>query len=203
MAFLGTSGNEDKNVYFVKIQGLKKGSDKVYFEVQKKDAEGNYVIVATPWGLKGNLDNIKVEKFQYDGQEQTKFKLVMSSEDDLYFLTLGNNKISRTIFNCLASAELIGEISMGLYNNDKGYPAIWVKNDGEKLDWKYSLDELNKKVDVQEMKNGKKIYDASELEEFFEKEVVKNITSKLSPKMEQPKPVASQEEEEEDDDLPF
>jgi len=208
MAFIG--GNTDvKNAYYFKVIGLKKGSEEVYFEVKQKDENGDYPVVNKVKGVQGHLESIKLEKRDYQGEEIVTYKFVMKDKEDLYIVSFGNNSVLRSLLNCLASADIVGEIAFGVYINKNGNKSVWVKNDNNSLGWKYKFEDL---PEVKVAKVGKKeVYDSTERDEFFESTVLKEVCEKLTPSPEAVKAetnpldeaINSAQEEDEDMDLPF
>lgn len=175
----GNGGSNDK-AFFAKIQGLKKGSKELYFEVKTKEDGELVVIKEKPTKIEGYLEKIEMRKFEYDGKVHDDIKLIMKDNGEVYFISVGLNSMSRNIFNSLATVELFGKIAISVYFNKKGFPTSFITNDGAKTPWKYTFEELNAKVeDIKNSKGEVLQRDYSELDRFYLETVIPAIQAKL------------------------
>jgi hypothetical protein len=91
-------------------------------------------------------------------------QLVDFKSEEAYNISLTMNALARDILNKLSSIEKFGWISISVYKNKAGYPAVAVRNDDELVGWKLDIEEM--KALTTKAKVGKKeVLDYSKLEE--------------------------------------
>lgn len=202
---------------FIKIGGLKKGSDKVYFTTSKKGDDGKWGNEGEYSGISGYFRGFQITDKEFDGNKYKEIQINLSDAGDDYCLSgsLGS-KMFQGIANSLAGSSPLGYLEFSIGFNKKGYPACWIKNGGENTDWAISWEEQKELVDVITNKKGEFVSrDDSELVEalvkkLLEVEMVEGnlIDSIPSTQVEQmnkvaDKVVAEKVEEESDEDLPW
>lgn len=161
-----TAGNNS----FVTIVWLKKWDDeKLNFLVKKWDSEEKWNV------LTGELEKIELSSYEYEWQKRDTVKITIADVTEKYVISTAFTTIAKSLLNSLASAETFWQLELKLYVNKKGYNSIYVANDNTRLEWKYTIEELNSKVDKIQKKNGEVVMDYSELDEFYKNTVVKQI----------------------------
>ncbi len=177
--------------------------------------------------VSGTLTKVECSKREWEGQEYDVIKVTLTDyeKDESYLLDLRQNSVARNIYNSILSLKTFDNVSVGLYekkgsgdNAGKKFPAVSVKQGGNRTEWAFKLDEL---PEIKKVKVGKKVaIDSSELDEFYVKhltefgERLKNTKQAAPPKKEvkqqQEDPLADlgSEAEQEDDlgidsDIPF
>lgn len=150
-----------------------------YFATQKKDGD-KWVEDAQYNSIAGNLVKVEHGTYEYEGEVKNKIKLELSSETGTYVLESNLTGLARSIINCLASAELhsMSEIEINVYSNKRDYPAASVKENGKKLDWKYSIED-QPAVEKSEWK-GKTLTDYSGVDKFFINVLLNEVGGKLN-----------------------
>lgn len=202
---------------FVRIKGLKAGSDKVYFTTPVKGANGWEDQGEFP-GISGYFKGYSITDKQYEGKPYKEFQLTIVDAGEEFCLT-GSLKsmIWKGIANSLAGSSPLGWLEFSVGMNKKGYASCWIKNGGENTEWALSWDQQQELVDITYNKKGEvvdrdedKLIDAliaalSEVE-AMEGNLIDSISNDQVDMMEetvnatQESPVAQVEEE---DDLPF
>lgn len=135
---MGFTKDEWKKWKFVKILGLKKEDKYPYFEVSWEQIEENKF----SW----RLISIKADTYEYEGKEKDVIKMKFKDWEDIYILWIGFNQFWKTIVSSLASQEAVWEVGLTVYLNKAWYKSIFVTNNWEKAEWKYSIDEVKKMV---------------------------------------------------------
>lgn len=158
------------NYINVKIKGLKKWDDKVYFEIvdQWEIHQWNYI--------EGYFSKIVKWSFEFEWKTIETFAIHLkdTQTDSIIVLNMSYNSISRSIINCLASIPKLNLIRIQLYINKDWYKAVFLQNDWEKLSWKYQIEEMNQHIETITKKNWEKIVDYTELDNRF-KETIEQI----------------------------
>lgn len=186
-----TNGGGNKKFFNFKIKTKESvdGKDvKVapYFQVDTKVGDEYVVQPGKPKYVSGNLSRVKLGSYEYEKETIDTIQLYLEDGDEVYNVDLRFNLISRNIFNSLFNLKSFENLTLSLYENktEKGvFPAVSIKQNDTRVDWKYKLDELPK---VKKVKLGKKeAIDSSELDEFFLnelKELVERVEA--APKIE-------------------
>jgi hypothetical protein len=131
------------NVTFVNMKSPKDKDP--YFAPQVKEGDkwvdGDHVNT-----ISGNLVAVSHGEYEYEGKKKKTFKFELQSEGGNYVVESNLTGLARSIINCLANAELgaMSDIKIVLYQNKKGFPGAAVTENGKKLEWKYSFEELPK-----------------------------------------------------------
>lgn len=120
----------------------------------------------------GTLTRIetKLEKgFKDDEFYQTRIFLQDSSANETYLLPVRFNIPTRGLINALLGLKSFEDITIKYFRSQKGYDTYYVSQGGEKVGWKYKLEELPtaKEVTFQ----GKTLRDYSDLDQFFISEI--------------------------------
>lgn len=179
-----TSTNQNTlNTLYVKVIWLKIGETDLYFEAKKKE-DNTYNVVSRGDVVSGRLKEITVKEYESNGKlcKSVNFTFI-DDEDTKIILNLGINKLSRQVLNLLINSDKLDVLDFKLYRNKKNYACMEIKNNWEKLGWKYDFNDLNKKVDYIKNKKGEVISaDYSELDEWFINEIIPEIAQKINRK---------------------
>ena len=178
---------ESANVFYLKVKNTKKGEKPIIEVSQKKDDK--YEIIQTVTSVSGVLEKIEEHSYTWEGETIKTLKfhirdtnaLNKNHDQELYILTMNFNGLSRNILNTLASSKsLIGSVEFSFYQNKNGYPSVGILVNGERGEWMYPVEELNKMVEVVKNKKGEVVStDTTELDEFFLKALKNEIIPKL------------------------
>ncbi len=169
--------NDYKNRYFIKIR-TKDENKKLDPRFTVTVKEGKQYIDKKPqkWML-GYLFKVEKGSYEWEGKTNKTAKFYFKSGEDTYILEGTYTNILRSIINSLASADFFGPIKITIYESKKGYAAIFMQNDGQKMGWKYSWEE--QMITAGEDPSVGKIHDGNmpHLNEFFERVLVEDIAA--------------------------
>lgn len=143
---------DNLKLFFLKVKGLKAGETIHMIQEQSNGKGVKPTLLVKENGdpdtirnISGVLEGVFIRENEYQGDTIRELKVVLADEaaQERYIVGVGMNSISRDIMNRLISGNLKGKvIEISVYMNDKGYPAVSVKANGERVDWKYSIDDL-------------------------------------------------------------
>ena len=162
--------------YYVKMLGTKKeDKDKpVIFAFSMKNQQtGDYEIREQSQDFEGTFTDLNVEEFEFEGKKKKVIKVVLHDGNFRYVLSLGFSMLGRSAINSLASIkEMGGILTLTCYRNSKtGYPSLFLEYNGQRLEWKYSIDQLPKPKEVEF--NGDVMKDYTAMNKLFEDEAKK------------------------------
>lgn len=176
--------------------------DQLWFQIGKKEwDERHNDLFDTVSG-----EFVKVEEGKYttsEWEERELIKIVLRDDQvGKIIISTAWTGVARNIINSLAWDEKLGKIEMWLYKkawkDGKYYPNIRLKNNWERMKWKYSIEEQQAMVKEVEFK-GKSMRDFTDFEDKLRWEYESiNTKSQYSEK-----PVEVEETEEPTPDLPF
>lgn len=157
-------------VYFVKA----KTKDLAYFEFRKK--VGNVISVdprKTICTIDGEVEKMEMGEYTYENKEIKTLKIHLKKrikeKTVLFILNLSYTQTTRSIINSLlACNKPITRLCIVLYKNAAGFSSVKMTINGERAEWKYSIEEMKKHIDKIVNKKGEFISnDYSELDELF------------------------------------
>lgn len=139
---------------YAKLTGLKEG-EQVRFDITKKNKNGDgYLSDGSEKVLSGFLVGAYHDTWTYQGVLKDKCKIVLNdpnagTEGETYYVEFSpSTSIGRGIINALlGTTNYISAVKLSLYNNkDNGRASIGMYIGNERMNWKYTVDELNKYV---------------------------------------------------------
>lgn len=167
---LGSNKSNNNKVYFLKITTKDKDKKNVapHFAVSEKVGD-KWEVTKEVKDVSGNLTGVTIEKKTWEDQEYDVIKLALEDTEtqETYVLDLRQNLLSRSIFNSFLNLKTFDNIEVGLYTKkgEGAYPAVSVKQNGERVSWAFELDKLPK---IEKVKVGKKeVVDSTQLDEFY------------------------------------
>jgi hypothetical protein len=180
----GNQNQDNYSNFYVKLQGLKKGSKECFFEFKQKQGD-TYVVTDKNSSFDGVLESIKQEEIEHEGKKKPVLKITLRDDfaTERYILTLGMNNVSRSLISSLSTADKLESLSFWTMMGDKGFPIFVAKANGsqEKLQWGHDMVELQKKL-VTEHKIGDDIIrDYSALDKFLLGEILPTVIAKVVP----------------------
>lgn len=121
----------------------------------------------------GSLVKLDIKDREYNGivNKEAKLYLKDASVNELYVLSLSFRMDSRSLFNGLLNLQTNDPITVSIYENKKGYTSYSLKQNGVRVDWKFSLDDLPQPTSV--TFKGKTMNDYSIVDDFFAEELNK------------------------------
>lgn len=167
---MGFSNNAGENMTFVKLRSPKKGeTTPPVFVIKGKGEDGKWEDKETHNSFSGYLMDIETKDFEFQGNPGTTLITKWKDNSGATFQIEQNFKIgiSRSLINSLAGIDNFGEIAMSLYTNKKGYASIWVKNDGQDVNWHTKVEDLPKPEPLKNKKGEIISYDDSDATEFY------------------------------------
>lgn len=204
---MGLSNRQGQQRTYLKIYSKEPGVDqKAAFFGKQAKVNDKWEVTERYTNISGRLTSIEHLTNTYKDEELNSVKFVIQDGDEAFHIQGSFGSLVYNILNTLASVNsFAGELAVNLYVNKNGYPSAFVTMDGERVGWKYTLDEVPE-VKVVEV-GKKKVRDSAQLEAFYIK-VIDNIRSVVgSDPIEDPiATVAAAEIDfsvDEDDDLPF
>lgn len=167
---LGSNKSNNNKVYFLKVttKDAEKKNVAPHFAVSEKVGD-KWEVTSQVKDVSGNLTGVTIEKKTWEEQEYDVIKLALEdpATQETYVLDLRQNLLARSIFNSFLNLKTFENIEVGLYTKkgEGAYPAVSVKQNGERVSWAYELDQLPK---IAKVKVGKKeVVDSTELDEFY------------------------------------
>ncbi len=151
--------------------------------------------------VNGNLVKIEFKEREFKGIKNKHVVLYIRDDaaNETYSLDLTYNLPSRSLFNGLAGMQSFDNISVSYYESKKGYATYALQQNGERVDWKFKLEELPQPIKV--MFKGKEQSDFQPLDDFFEKEL-QEVVKRLGGKSTEVKK-ESKVEKDDDSSVPF
>lgn len=164
-------------------QKFDKTDNLLFFSPRAKDANGQKVkpfftitklvgdkfekLEETATEVTGSLVKIDVKDREYNGVVGKEAKLYLKDgvANEMYVLSLSFRMDSRSLFNGLVNLQNNEPITISIYENKKGYTAYSLKQNGVRVDWKFSQDDLPQPESV--VFKGKKQYDYTVVDNFY------------------------------------
>jgi hypothetical protein len=138
----GNTSDENKNVYYVKIKGLKQEHEGApWIGLEQKVGDDYKEVQKSTW-INGWLSKAAVDSYEYKGKQTKTIELTLEDGDDKYILQSSYNQLSRSLINSLLSTNEYGDIKISVYLNKSKFKSIYVENNGQKMEWKYKIEEL-------------------------------------------------------------
>lgn len=199
MARGSQEGAYQGSLYYANVAGTKEG-EQVHFELTRPNPEDkkNPIKEGSEKKLTGYLVGAQHRVWNYQDRAIDSLVLTLNdpkagNEGETYRIELSaGSSIGRSIMNSLLHAEsFIPPLTISLYNTKEGgYANVGMYLGGDRLEWKYTFDELKKYIGVTKEKvkdaSGKVVIkerkDYLELNEFllneFKSKVVPMVTSR-------------------------
>lgn len=168
---MGAKNTANKSVTYLKLKAKTSETDLTPVFAKQEKEDGHYVITETFNSVDGYLKEITSETYEYEGETKHKCKMKFADKGgEITFVESNFNNLLYGILNSFLGAPMgFVEIQVWLSkerDNGKRYASAAVKNNGQKTEWKFKIDELPKPQKVGEVK-GKAIYDDSNVIEFW------------------------------------
>lgn len=173
---MGFSNQTNSRMILASMKTIKEGEQQVPYFIIKDKVNGEWVEKDRFKNFTGHPYDIELGEYTWKNAPVDTVKMLLMDGQDKVQLEFNlDNGLSRSLLNTLLGESHIGELSMSLYVNAKGYPAIGIENDGNKTQWKYKFEEFPV---VQKNAKGVVIDNAEYLE--FMKKMVADIKLKLN-----------------------
>lgn len=182
--------------------------------------EGDKVVQEdrTVTSVSGDLFKLDFKQHEYEGNvtEEAIFFLrdkAAGPEGESYRLGIRFGTTGRSLFNSLASladGDNFNGLQLDYYRSKKGYDSFALKQNGEKVSWKYELKDLPQPLEIKHPVSGKVLQrDFSAVNAFLKEELLK-IAAKVNKGGTTPAPASAKtpaaapaEKPAPDDSIPF
>lgn len=154
--------------------------EKPRFEVSRVNADGNIEKTdETANNVSGNLVKLDFKEREIKGQKTKHVVLYIqdSQANETYFIDFTYRISTRSLFNAMLSLKDNKDIELSIYRSKKGYESFGLRQAGEQVSWKYSLDALPQAEQIKDKKGAIVKTDFSEVNDFFENELRALATS--------------------------
>lgn len=164
-----------------------KTQDKSVFVVKTRDEAGKFAEVDKVFDIGGNLIKVEPQKTEWQGKTIESMLINLVDGDDFYAISFPYGIATRAFFNALLSLKTFEGLEIGTYmtkpksEGGKSYPAIALRQNGELIKWKYSLDDLPKVKEI--TFKGQTMRDYSETDAFFNAQLVELNKTIKAPKV--------------------
>lgn len=214
-------GSNDSNAGMdLMVLSLKQKKDQKnvppYFAVKRKNEDtGKWETVDETNAVSGSLESIEVQTQEYEGNEYKTAKIKMKDADakEMYLIDAKFSYLSRSLFNALISLENFDKVHISLYETKRKSDGKVFANSAVRdltkpkednmVRWKYERDEIPAVEKVMNKKGEVKLFDSSEVDEFFEKELKELAARVEAAKGENSKEESSQRADEDENDVSF
>lgn len=164
----------------------------MFFKQAKVD--GKWVETEAFNVLEGQLKDIRIKSYEYDGQTKENLEVELYDIDGSYVFSLGLRAMAaQNILNTLEGEKSIGilrfETGKPKEHNGKWYPTLYIKNNGEKTSWAFTKDSAIQppKVTTEKDEDGNVIKRGQKkLDEFWKGVAEKIKNEKCIPQQGQP-----------------
>jgi hypothetical protein len=135
--------------YFLSLQAKKDNVLAPHFRVQTR--ENNQTITLNDEvEFSGNLLSLGHGQYEHEGKTQRTIIIILVDGDNEYKLEVNTNtNTGRNIMNrFIGPTGTFGWIVIRTYLKDQKYVGIHITSDGQRLEWKYSADDVKDKIDT-------------------------------------------------------
>jgi hypothetical protein len=204
----GSKFERNDNIFFFSQKSKDKDGKKVapFFEISRPNGDKIEKLEETATEVGGTLIKVKVEEGEWQGSKTFSAKLYLKDESrkELYVVNTSFRMDSRSLYNGLINLETYDNVNISTYQTKKLFPAYSIKQNGNRVDWKYKIEELPEPITV--MLKGKKVNDYTPIDEFFVKEL-NELAARLSGKKSESVPetasTTSSSDTSSSEDVPF
>ena len=182
MAYGNKSNDGLETLYSFRVV-TKDGNNKKappYFSVSKKNVEtGEWENDVDKCSfISGRIDSIFHSETEWEGDILNRVAVYIIDNDEKYKLDLNMNMLSRSLLNSLLNIDKSKPVHISLYENDRGYPSVALRQDDQLVSWKFQQDELPEIPET--VFKGKPLRDYSKQEDFFLEQLVESFGMRSS-----------------------
>lgn len=175
--FDSDASSNGKPVFYIQIKT--KGLPEPLFQIVSKDTGA----ISTVKSIDGNITGIQYTENEYEGNKIKGYRLTVDSPDGVGLLSLGFTSLARSIYNSLLGLTHADGVKISLYKNKKGYDAVSVTQNGEKVAWAIDMKDENLTPEIVKdakgedvLIDGKKIIKWEKVVDFLIAEINKKFT---------------------------
>lgn len=190
---MGASNNKNANAKFYKLKeddnDTSETKGQYRFFLQVKDANG-WKSGESFSEMTGYVKKLEVKSYELQGATKENLTLILkdNESDESIFIQCGfTSSAAQNILNTLAGENSLGlikfETGKPKESNGKWYPTMYIKNDGEKTNWRYSPNNGTwndiPKITTTKDEDGNNIKRGVKANTDFWKKVLADINSRL------------------------
>jgi hypothetical protein len=149
---LGKPQRKDLKAFSLKIKT--KDLPKPEFVVSERRGEKFEELPEREYSVSGNLIGVEPKETVWQGKTIKSVNVTLTDGDQIYFVTVPYSNLGRGLMNSLLGLKAFGEVEISLYQTKpktdgaKTYPAVSLRQGGEIVRWRYSMDELPKPQEI-------------------------------------------------------
>lgn len=149
---MGAKNTESTGKKFFKLVENENKDSKMFgrFEfVEQVKENGKWVPGPQYNTLEGGITDVSTQEYEWEGKKVTNLRIAMDDGFEKMEFSLGFNSIAaQNILNTLAGEEKYGTFSFQCGApktfNGKSFPTVYIKNNGQKTNWKFKSAEIPK-----------------------------------------------------------
>lgn len=155
-----------------------KETNNIHFEInQGKDKDGNELPPQIKRNYTGRLKEVKIKNWTYKDKPKESIQFIFDEGESETWIECGWSNVSKGILNTIDGSDAIGQVSISLYKNKKGYASAYVEVNGQKVGWKYQQEQLP--AAEKKMVRGEEVFDDYDQIQFYKNEIIPEINSKI------------------------
>lgn len=165
---LGQQNNAHGSLIVLKpVSRTKEGTEvNPYFQISRKNTD--------KWEIQddqsissvtGDLTKVEVAEEEYKGDSYFRVKFYLRDGDESYLIPFRFNISTRSLVNAILNLEEFTDVNISYFRSKSGYDTFAVKQNGNRVSWKYELDEIPSAKEVVFQK--KKVKDYSDVDAFY------------------------------------
>lgn len=206
---LGKPQRKDLKAFSLKIKT--KDLPKPEFVVSERQGDKFVELPDREYSVSGTLIGVEPKETKWENKTIKSVNVTLTDGDQIFFVTVPYSNLGRGLMNSLLSLKAFNDVEIGLYqtkpkvDGGKTYPATSLRQAGEIVRWRYSLEELPKPEEI--VFKGEKMRNFEEQEKFLATQLVElnkviKATTPVKPneKVAETAPVS---EEDKGEDVPF
>lgn len=173
MAYGNNTYTNNTSLFFFTPRSMDKDKKEVvpHFEISKSVGDNFEKQSDGATEVSGDLVKVDFKEKEFNGVKTKRvyLHLLDKTAGERYIVDLNYRMSTRSLFNAISSLNTFDNLVIGIYRNKKKFEAFWIKQNGNRVEWKYKPDDLPHAKEL--MFQGRKMYDYSEVDEFYEKEL--------------------------------
>jgi hypothetical protein len=171
-----------------------------YETTQKNDRfSGTLKKVSVEWKYDEKRDAERIKK--YKNSKVVKLELFDPETNETYVWKASPSMAARSVFNSILNLEHFDDVEIKVGLNKKDYESMWVRQGGDLVNWKHSLEEIPEPIKVQV--RGETISDYTPSDDFFFEKLAALDLGSAAPATAESHEEAPHDTGAEEDEIPF
>lgn len=205
---LGKPQRKDLKAFSLKIKT--KDLPKPEFIVSERQGDKFVELPERESTVSGTLIGVEPSETVWQGKTIKSVNVTLTDADQIYFISVPYSNLGRGLMNSLLGLKAFNDVEISLYQTKpkteggKTYPAVSLRQGGEIVRWRYTLDELPKPDEI--LFKGEKMRDFTKVELFLAeqlKELNKVVKSQVPVRSSETTVPADVSADNDDKDIPF